>query len=186
MSGAGKTKEDICSQALLYIGEAPISSFSEGTGGLVASNLYDITRDDMLTGYRWRFAAGKSTLNQLVATPLNEWQYAYQLPSDLLLVIRTYPNSKFEVYEDKLYSNANTSEIDYIFRPEPGAFPAYFVKALGYKLAAEFAITITNNQSLADLMDRRAMMHLQKARYNDSQGRSNTAIHSRPWIEVRG
>lgn len=185
MSGSGNSKEDIVSQALLYIGEAPISSFSEGTAGLVASNLYDITRDDLLTAYRWRFAVGKKSLSRLTSTPLNEWQYAFQLPTDLLLLIRTYPNSKYEVYEDKIYSNSATLEIDYVFRPESGAFPAFFVKALSYKLAAEFAIAITNNQSLADRMEMRAADSLKKARFNDSQGRANTAIIHRPFVEVR-
>ena len=185
MSGAGNTKEDIVSQALLLIGEAPISSFSEGVGGLVASNLYDTTRDDLLSAYRWRFAVGKSSLSRLTSTPLNEWQYAFQLPTNLLLLIRSYPNSQYEVYEDKLYSNNSTCDIDYIFRPEPGAFPAYFVKSLSYKLASEFSISITNNQTMADRMEDRAIKALTKARFNDSQGRTPSAIVHRPFIEAR-
>lgn len=185
MAGSGNSKEDIVSMALLQIGEAPISSFSEGTAGLVASNLYDNIRDAMLTDYRWTFATGKKALSRLTATPKNEWQYAFQLPTDLLLLIRTYPNSKYAVYEDKLYSHNATAEIDYIFRPESGDFPAFFVKALSTRLAAEFAISITNNQSLADLMERKAIRDLSAARFKDSQGRPNVAIVSRPWIEVR-
>jgi len=185
MSGAGNSKEDIVSQALLYIGEAPISSFSEGTAGLVASNLYDITRDDLLTAYRWRFAVGKNSLSRLADTPHNEWQYAFQLPADLLMLIRTYPNSLYEVYEDKLYSNNATVDIDYVFRPKSAAFPAYFVKALGYKLASEFSISITNNQTMADRMEDRYLKAIAKAKFNDSQGRPNVAVQSRPWIEAR-
>lgn len=185
MAGAGNSKEDIVSMALLRIGEAPISSFSEGTAGLVASNLYDNVRDSMLTDYRWRFATGKVALSRLTDTPLNEWQYAFQLPTNLLLLIRTYPNSKFEIYEDKLYSHNSTCSIDYVFRPESGSFPAYFVSALATRLAAEFAISITNNQSLAELMEAKAQRDLSAARFKDSQGRPNVAIQSRPWIEVR-
>ena len=186
MSGAGNSKEDIVSQALLLIGEAPISSFSEGTGGLVASNMYDTARDDMLTEYRWRFATGKHELSRLTTAPINEWKYAFQMPTDLLLMIRTYPQSKFEVYEDKIYSNSHTLEIDYIFRPDVGSFPAYFVKALSYKLAMEFALSITNNQALSEMMERRYISQIRKAKYNDAQGRTNSAIADRPWINIRG
>lgn len=185
MSGAGQSKYDIVSQALLYIGEPPISSFSEGTAGLVAGNLYDSTRDSMLTETRWRFAVGKKALSRLTATPLNEWTYAFQLPSNLLMLIRTYPNSRYEVYEDKLYSHNSTAEIDYVFRPDEGAFPAYFVKALSYRIAAEFAIAITNNRGIAELMEIKAEEYLRRARFNDAQGRKPTAIVSRPWVDVR-
>ena len=74
------SKFDIVSQALLLIGEAPINSFDEGVSGVVASNLYDTTRDSLLTATRWRFAAGKASLSKLTATPLNEWNTAFLLP----------------------------------------------------------------------------------------------------------
>lgn len=185
MSGAGQSEVDIVSQALILIGESPISSFAEGVGGLVASNLYAPTRDDCLTCYRWHFATGKKELSRLVETPLNEWQYAYQQPSDLLLPIRAYPGTRFEVFEDRIFANTSTLEIDYIFRPPSGAFPAYFVKALSYKLASEFAVTVTNNLSIAQRMDDLAVYHLRKAKSNDSQSRTPAAITARPWIDVR-
>ena len=130
------------------------------------------------------FSASLS-LSRLADTPHNEWQYAFQLPSDLLMLIRTYPNSLYEVYEDKLYSNNATVDIDYVFRPKSAAFPAYFVKALGYKLASEFSISITNNQTMADRMEDRYLKAIAKAKFNDSQGRPNVAVQSRPWIEAR-
>lgn len=183
--GAGNSKEDIVSMALVYIGESPIASFTEGTSGLVASNLYENTRDDLLTSHRWRFAVGKKSLSRLTSTPLNEWTYAFQLPTDLLMLFRVYPFDSYEVYEDKIYSHSATCDIDYLFRPSAGAFPAYFVKALAYKLAAEFAMGITNNQSLAKIMDDRAIRHLAAAKHKDTQGRPTHAITHRPWIQVR-
>ena len=185
MAGSGKSKEDIVSQALIMIGEAPISSFTEGTGGLVAGNIYATTRDDLLTAYRWRFAMRKNSLSRLVDTPRNEWEYAFQLPSDLLMLVRTYPNSTYEVYRDFLYSNNASVDIDYVYRPDVGFFPAYFVKALIYKLAEEMAISITNNQGLAERMEMRATKALAKATYVDSQGRPADPIVSRPFIDVR-
>jgi len=180
------TKFDIVSQALLLIGEQPISSFSEGVSGLVASNLYDTTRDSFLTQTRWRFAVGKKQLSQLVATPLNEWKYAYQLPSDMLMPISVYPKARYEIYEDKLYTHQNTIELDYIFRPDEAAFPAYFIEALAARLAEKFAIPITNNQTLREAMQVTAQDSYRSAAYKDAQGRPPQAIKHRPFIQVRG
>lgn len=179
------SKFDIVSQALLLIGEAPINSFSEGVAGVVASNLYDTTRDSLLTATRWRFAVGKASLNKLTDTPLNEWANAFQLPSDMLMPIATYPKSTYEIYEDKLYSNAATVDLDYMFRPEESVYPAYFVECLSAHLAEKFALSITNNQSMREAMQVVAADSYKKAAFRDAQGRPQTRILSRPYVQVR-
>tara|TARA_R110002020_G_scaffold180877_1_gene375626 strand:- start:364 stop:912 length:549 start_codon:yes stop_codon:yes gene_type:complete len=180
------TKFDIVSQALLLIGESPISSFSEGVSGTVAANLYDTTRDSFLTATRWRFAVGKLKLSRLTDTPLNEYNYAFQLPSDLLMPIGAYPSARYEIYEDKLYSNHSEIELDYIFRPDESAFPAYFVEALAAQLAEKFAIPVTNNQTMRQAMEAHASDSYRKAAFRDAQGRAPQAIKHRPYIAVRG
>jgi|TARA_R110000803_G_scaffold188447_1_gene250878 hypothetical protein len=179
------SKFDIVSQALLLIGEAPINSFDEGVSGVVASNLYDTTRDSLLTATRWRFAVGKASLSKLTATPLNEWNNAFQLPSDLLMPIRVYPKTSYEIYEDKIYSNQNSLQLDYIFRPDESAFPAYFVECLAAHLAEKFALSITNNQTMRQAMQETAIDSYKKAAFKDAQGRPSTPIVSRPYVQVR-
>ncbi|WP_299083205.1 hypothetical protein [uncultured Paraglaciecola sp.] len=139
----------------------------------------------MLTDTRWRFATGKQSLNRLTATPLNEWRYAFQIPDDVLLVIRMYPSQGYEIYEDKIYTNAASVEIDYIFRPLEPAFPAYFVEALAARLAEEIAISVTNNVTLRGEMVELAARRRAEAMHKDAQGRPNVAIQSRPFIDVR-
>lgn len=184
--GAGNSDIDIVSQALVLLGEAPISSLTEGTAGQVATSLLETTRNQMLQANRWRFAAGKATLSRLTATPKNEWTYAFQLPSDLLLLYRVYPFTSYEVYEDKLYSDQATIEVDYLFDPGPGDYPSYFVEALVARLAAKMAIPITNNASLLEIQEARAKEAMAAALFADSQGRPNRPIEHHPWIRVRG
>jgi len=179
------SKFDIVSQALLLIGESPISSFSEGVAGVVATNLYDTTRDSFLTATRWRFAVGKAQLSLLTATPQNEWRFAHQLPSNLLMPIGVYPRIRYEIYEDKLYSNQRVVELDYIFRPDEAAFPAYFVEALAAQLAEKFAIPVTNNQTMRESMAAVAADAYRRAAFRDSQGRPSQAIKHAPYIQVR-
>ena len=180
------TDISMSSNALLLIGHETINSFTDaGAGARSASNLYATVYEDALTGYPWRFAMGKVALSKLTADPLNEWSNAFQLPGDLLLVYRTYPRSTFEIYEDKLYSDQETIEIDYWFKPAETTLPPYFVKYMQYALAAEFAISVTDNRTLAELFDAKASQQKLIAMNRDSQGRTNNAIESAPFLEVR-
>jgi len=180
------TDISMSSNALLLIGHGTINSFTDaGAGAKTASNLYATVYEDAITSYPWRFAMGKVALSKLVASPLNEWKNAFQLPGDLLLVYRTYPRSTFEIYEDKLYSDEEEVEIDYWFKPDESTLPPYFVKYMQYLLAAEFAVSVTDNRSLAEIWDAKAGVQMLVAQNRDSQGRTNNAIESAPFLEVR-
>jgi len=180
------TDISMSSNALLLIGHGTINSFTDaGAGARAASNLYTPIYEDAITSYPWRFSMGKVTLSKLVDTPLNEWKNAFQLPGDLLLVYRTYPRTPFEIYEDKLYSDQESIEIDYWFKPAEAVLPPYFIKYMQYLLAAEFAISVTDNRSLAEAFTVKAGTQMLVAQNRDSQGRTNNAIESAPFIEIR-
>ena len=179
------TKFDIVSQALILMGEAPISSFSEGTSGLVAENLYETTLDGLLTSHRWRFAIGKQEFNRLTASPLDGFKYAYQIPSQLIMLIKVSNNPAYEIYEDKLYTDASKVIADYIYRPDTEKFPPYFIEALAARLAETMSLGITNNLSLREAMGELAARRFAEATHKDAQGRPPSAINRRPFIDVR-
>ena len=180
------TDISMCSNALLMIGHGTISSFTEGGAGAeVASNLYTSTYEALLSVHRWRFASAKSQLGRLTDTPLNEWSYAYSLPSGYLIGIKTYPDIEYEVYENKLYANAATVALDYLFKPDESRLPPYFVKALEYDLASQFAVPVTGNRSLGVMYAERFERQLQRAKYADSQSRPIEGIVDSPFTEVR-
>lgn len=177
---------EIASNALVRIGAPPISSFTEGgASGIAAGNLYQPTVRALLTDHRWRFASAKRQLAQLTATPLNEWTYAYQLPSDMIMMYRVYPGTEYEIYEDKLYSHENTVEVDYLFQPDESLFSPYFQLALEYKLASEFAMIVTSNRSLAETYEIKYQDAMKKARFADSQSRPADRVEVLDYIQVR-
>ena len=119
------TDISMCSNALLLIGHGTISSFTEGgAGALVASNLYQSSYENLLSLHRWRFASGKVTLSRLTATPINDFKYAYQLPADYMVANRVIPQSDYEIFGDKIYSNQQSLALDYIFKPSETSLPA--------------------------------------------------------------
>ena len=179
------SKTSIINQALILIGESPVTDFTSPVGN-IANSLYETSRDSMLTDHRWRFAVKKVALVVASTSPVNEWQYWFTLPTDMLLLIRTYPNSSYEVFEDKLATNSSTVSIDYVFDPGEQKYPEYFVKALAHNLASDMALAVTNDKTLEGIMAAKAARFVAAATHKDSQGRPSTAIQSRPFIDVRG
>jgi len=180
------SKIDFISNALVRLGENPISSTSEGgAAGIVGGNLYEPTLQAALSANRWRFASKKRQLAQLVTPPLNEYNHQYQLPADLLLLYRVIPQQNYERYEDKIYSDSHTVSIDYAFRPNESAFPAYFGLALEYALSAEFALAVTSNKGLHELFAVRAQRQMAAAMYADAQERPATPVQSFDYLDVR-
>ena len=151
---AGDTKLSICSDALIMLGASPLSSFSDGTDeAQIADRLYDDIRDTLLMQYPYSWSVKKVQLAQLADTPINEWNYKYALPGDILgnpkAVFNTsatgaLPLREFEIYSGGVYTNYEQVWIDYQFRPEPASFPPYFINLLRHALAATFAEPITD------------------------------------------
>ena len=82
---AGDTDLSICSDALIMLGAAPISSFTEGTDAAQACDrLYPDLRDSLLSRYPWSWTYRKVQLSRLATAPLNEFEHAYQLPGNIL------------------------------------------------------------------------------------------------------
>ena len=165
------TKIDLASNALLLIGEETISSFTDdSTAALVAANLYAPTYEALLTQHPWRFASTKSQLSRLSTAPLNQWQYAYQLPSDFLVSQHVDAgNDNFQIYADKLYSDQSSMILDYTYKPDESFLPAYFTELLEYKLASVFAIPITESTTKAEYYAALVERHLTRAKTIDSQ-----------------
>ena len=82
---AGDTSLSICSDALIMLGASPLSSFTEGTDAAQACDrLYPDLRDSILSRYPWSWSYKKTQLARLSVPPINEFEYAYQLPGDML------------------------------------------------------------------------------------------------------
>lgn len=158
---AGDSSLSICSDALILLGAAPISSFTEGTDSAQACDrLYPDLRDNLLSSYEWVWSVKKVSLARLATNPTNEWTYAYQLPGDMLSGVMAVfeTNSTYqkplrygwEVYGDQLFTNLETVYIDYQATVTESKMPNYFVRLLRTAMAAELALVVTDQLNKAD------------------------------------
>lgn len=181
------SKIDIISNALILIGDNPINSLTDpGFAQTVGANLYDSIAEFELSKFRWSFAQRKAVLALTTETPKDqEWRYIYQLPTDLISIYKVYPNTNFEIIGKKLHTNGNPVTIQYTANVPESEWPPYFVKMMEYALAKDFATSIRDNASARQEMSQEYVVASRMARNTDSQGRTQVAIQSNPFVEVR-
>ena len=176
------TDVEIASNALILIGHTPIQSLADDHR---VEALYPTAYKALLTEYAWNFATTKAQFSRLVAAPLNEYQYQYQLPSDLLLIDRTYPMTNYKIFEDKLYTDATEIEADYRFKPAEQYLPPYFVQLFEFFLASKLAIPITSNKATAEEYREAYKEWRRTARFLDAQSAPQDQNVHQPFVEAR-
>lgn len=181
----------LCSRALIRIGAAPITSFTDGTAeSEIAGALFPQVRDALLSAYAWSFASGQVALSQLASGPVADYDYAYGLPNDFLRALSAGSGTRgrglnYRISGGALHTNAPDVVLTYIFRPEEEAFPPYFDQALITRLAAEFCIPVTENTSRAESLYGLAEKEFAQARQIDAQQDTPGRIEDFTLITVR-
>ena len=108
------------------------------------------------------------------------------MPSDLIVLIKLNPNSSYQIYGDKVYSNlSSTLHCDYTSNVLESEWPVYFSKMIEYALAMDFAPAIQDNASSADRMAAQYINASRMARFTDSQQHPQVPIVDKPFINVR-
>ena len=201
---AGDSALSVCSDALLLLGAAPISSFNDGTDEAnVCDRLYSDVKNSTLQVYPWSFSFKKVALARTTATPVNEWTYEYQLPSDRLGPPRAVFNSSqagarpitsWEIYGDKLLTDQTTVIIDYQTTILESTMPTWFIQLLKYQMAWHLAEPITDQISKTDYWKNIAIGSpaengrggfMRTAMNIDGQGNTPQAIEDYSLIAVR-
>jgi hypothetical protein len=186
MSIETQSKISLISKALVLCGETPLNSLNDDRyGATVGANLFEMLYENELQSNRWRFAMKKGALAQLAVEPLNEYQYAYQLPTDMLLLIGVYPRDSYEVYGDRIYSNRATCEIEYMFKPSVDKCPAYFSTLMTYALARDMIKPVTESDTAQRAMESKYRAQRDRAMYADAQARPNRTVADSPFTQVR-
>lgn len=181
-----QTKIGLLSKALILCGEKPLVSLDDDRyGATVGAGLFELIYENELQSNRWRFACKKNALSRLTATPANEWAYAYQMPTDMLLPIGIYGQLDYELYANHLYTNESSVILEYLFKPDVTRIPAYFSMLMTYALARDMVKPITESDTAVTIMQAKYVKQRDRAMYADAQGRPNRAVQSSPFTEIR-
>jgi len=182
------SKIQLISNALILIGDLPVTSLSGNTRAeTVANNLYDNIVQNEISKFRWGFARRQAQLSLTTEVPIGtEWSSIYQLPVNMLNLIKLSPSINYQILGDKVYCNYSGSlYCDYIANVSESEWPVYFSKMIEYALAMDFAPSIRDSASAMQLLANQYLNASRMARFTDSQQHPQVAIQDRPFINVR-
>ena len=152
--------------------------------------VYARVREQVLCAHPWNFAIARVALSALSDAPLFDYDYAFQIPTECLRVIKSDldVNGYAWVREgDQILANDSAIKIKYIKRiTDPNLFSADFIAAFAARLESDLAYPITGN---ADLAKAKYAVYTEKLRLakatNSQEGRSLEAFESDAWLNSR-
>jgi len=149
--------EQICSKALGLLGQDAITDITSTTNknAKLCAQVYYITRDALLTSYRWGFATQRVMLAVSTTAPAFGYANQFPLPADFLRIQSTHDRLITYVIESG-YLLTDSDEVGIIYTrrfEETGLMDPLFVEALAARIARELAMPILKKASAVQLAD---------------------------------
>ena len=151
------TKIDLCSMALLKLGETPIQSLSDDSAAAkLARTLFEAVTDSLISMYPWRFATVSMTL-----TCTTDGDFL--IPANVLRVLKT-PG---RIMGNRIIAGGDSVTIVAIVRTGPENYPSYFISLVATRLAMEFCIPLIGDQTIFRMLVALYETELQTAKFID-------------------
>lgn len=169
------TKIDLCSMALLKIGENPIQSLTDDSApAKLARTLFDTVMDSVISFHPWRFAT--QTLELTKNTDGD-----FLIPANVLRVLKT----SGRINGNKIICDGDTTQITAIVKTPPESYPGYFVSLAATRLAMEFCIPLMGDQTVFRMLTALYETELQTAKFIDSTTAPSDGIPDFSLVNVR-
>ncbi len=169
------TKQDLCSMALLKLGEQPLMSLNSDTASAnLSRTLYDTTIDSLLSAHPWRFAT------QYLSVEKNQ-DDEFIIPSNVLRILRC----SGRVIGNQILSRNENVQMLAVVRTGAESFPSYFVSLAATKLAIEFCMPLTGNQQTLRTLISLYESEFQTAKFIDSTTDINDGVPQFSLIDAR-
>jgi len=184
-------KVSVCSSALNLLGADAIADFAEDNDrARLCSQLFPQTLAATIRAHTWDAFTKRVVLSPLVAAPAFGWAYAYQIPSDCLLVKSIDTNESlpvdYVVEGSQLLTDVNPVYLKYLAYIDDGStWDAGFVDVLTHAMAAALAYPITSNMQNAQYYEGLYQAKLRRARCADGQQGTIPAFSDSPFIRNR-
>lgn len=190
------TVEDICSAALVSIGDNKILSIDDtSVRAVVCKQKYQYVLDALFREYFWNFAIVRTVLSPDVdnlgttITPAFGYLYQYSIPADFVRLMRVDGGATELVMESqKFLSDQPSLNVQYIARvAQPALWDVLFREAFIARLAYEISIPLAGSQELAKNLYSIYKDKVRMARLADGQEGTPVALSSTTLTrEVRG
>lgn len=169
------TKIDLCSMALLKLGEKSIQSLLDDTpAAQLSRTLFDPVIDALLASHPWRFACKTFDLTKNANGD-------FLIPAECLRILKC----NGEIIGNKIVASADKISILALVRVPVENFPSYFVSLAATKLAMEFCIPLIGEQTVFRMLAALYETEMQSAKFIDSTTSVNQDIENFSLINAR-
>ena len=180
----------ICSNALLLLGDAPISSFDEPNDRTRAvSNLYAYKRDRVLRLHPWNCATKRIVLSPDVEVPAFDWAYQFTLPDDWLRNVSVGLSGSpddFLIENEKILMDSNICRLRYIWRNDVEAsWDTLLIDVMTQVMVAALTYPITKSTAKQQTEEQIVQNALKLARNVDGQDNPPQTLGDSPLLSSR-
>ena len=152
---------DVCNLALGLIQEKSITSLDDrhSKAARECKKWYPVTRDRLLSEYRWNFNTERRTLAQAGAPPAYGFPFAYVKPGDVLRILELNGETEeeWEVESEIILSHLGPPVAARVLYqvPEPRKWSAHFLDLLAHELAVVVGPKIARRRAIPrELLDK--------------------------------
>jgi len=146
------TDISICSNALLRLGDAPISSFNESNDrSRLARNTYLSMRDAVLARHPWNCATRRVVLSPDATAPAFDWEARFLLPADCLRILSVGERGEgddYEVEDGYILMDGDTCRLRYVYRAPEAKWDPLLVESMTEAMRRVFAYPLTGGQNM--------------------------------------
>jgi hypothetical protein len=180
----------ICSNALIRLGDKPISSFEDGTDAADAcANLYPTVRDEVLRAHPWNCATKRVTLPALAEAPGFDYAYQFQLPADWLRTIQIGARDcalDFTIEGRRILAMSSTLPLVYVFQNKTeSTWDADLIAVVTAAMAAALAYPITQSASMQQTMEAKYQLAFKQAKAANGQDDRTETLGDFPLLANR-
>lgn len=181
---------ELVNLALVRLGFEPVATLNDDNDRARAGKrIYDQCRDELLRSANWNFAQVRVALAQGTTDPAWGELYAYQLPSDCLMVLETNlaDTAPWRIEGRQLVTGEPAASILYVRQvTDPGEYDPSFTEALVDRLAFQLSYPLTRNAALGDVLLKKADDSFRRAKSRDgAEGRPLKKFLSDSFTRVR-
>lgn len=184
------TREIIVSLAVQKLGHEAISSLANADALVrAADEQLTFQLPTLLSMGNWRFATKVVVLSKINETPPEPWMVSYMLPSDMIKLIKLYPNQyEWDIFQNsRLYSMWDgIVNCTYVYVPSISALPYPFIDYLVNTIAYTLALTNAQKPEFHTALKADMERSMAIALSHQAQNRPNYALKDFPALSARG
>ena len=183
------TQLQIVNLALQRLGCERIGALSDNNKrAKLMNDLYENTKCNTLSDYRWSFSIKEVTLTSAdltAASPFN-YTYEYDLPEDHVRILDEFDELVYEIFGKRVQSDETELRFSYISSSDMEIdYPPDFVKVFYLSLAVDSCISLTQDKTMLGQVQAELDKVLENTRFNNSKESTIEEFEIDSYLDVR-